>query len=58
MATLFAEFADQEKLIQQAKLTSVIDEVLQDTDQYVSLVEVLSEIVSRKLPEEPEVLVF
>ena len=58
MATLLTEFVDQEKLIQQAKLTSVIGEVLQDTDQYVSLVEDLSAIVSRKLPEKPEVLVF
>ncbi|MGY8990991.1 MAG: hypothetical protein ACKVHL_05330 [Rhodospirillales bacterium] len=43
-------FADQDKF------NSVIDEVLKDTDQYLSMVTLLSEIVSEKLPEQPKVL--
>ena len=40
----------------QDKFNTVIDEVLKDTDQYLSMVKILSEIDSNKLPEEPDVL--
>lgn len=39
-------------LTNEGPMASMIDEALEDTDKYVSMVEMLSELVARKMPAE------
>jgi len=43
-----------QSLTNQETVTSTIEENLRDTDKYVSMVEILSEIVAKKLSDRPE----